>query len=148
MIYILFFLFFFAWVWGTSVAQREVFTWRNSKKTEGPVGFIGMDYHGTRIFENIAVLGMVTMSGFMSMYDPMAIIMVIPAFAFYCIAYCLVYNEQYYGRMFVNRRKIDSDYHFFGKWTVKNLNTAWYILFLVAVIVAGTAVYVLKSEVI
>lgn len=148
MIYILFFLFFFAWIWGTSVAQREVFTWRNSKKTVGPVGFIGMDYHGNRLFENASVLGMLFMSGFMAVCDPMTIVMIIPAYAFYCIAYRLVYNEQYYGKLFVNRKKIDSDYHFFGKWTVKNLNTVWYVLFLVAVMIAGTAVYVFKSKVV
>lgn len=108
--------------WGISVANREVFIWRKSKKTEGPVWFLGKDYHGNRIFENIGVVG--TMFLLPSLYmSNVGTYYFIPAlYSTSWLCYRFIYNKQYYGKWFVDRSKIDNDYGVFGK-SIKNVNT-------------------------
>lgn len=113
-------------IWGISVANREVFTWRKSKKTEGPVWFLGKDYHGNRIFENIGVVGTMFLLPLLYMSNIGTYYFIPALYSTSWMIYCFVYNKQYYGKWFTDRSKIDNDYVFFGK-TIKNVN-AWVLV--------------------
>jgi hypothetical protein len=114
-------------LWGIVVGEREAYTWKTSVERRIS-SFTGVDYHGNRMLEVAMIAMMQLILICIDLYLFSLICLILANVAFTHIFYRASYNIKYYGKIFVDRRKVDSVYRVF-KFNLPHPSTKALIIF-------------------
>lgn len=137
-------LMLFGALWGIAVGEREAYTWKQGIARKN-FSFSFLDYHGNRMIEVFSIFASLILIAGIDLLYSSKVFLVIALLAFMHIFYRASYNLNYYGYMWVDRKKIDNVYKVFN-WKIPHLSTKLLIV-IYTVVDLGMALCIYLNEV-